>query len=173
VIMFVGQVETTVRSARLFRSSTTGRSFGSMTKWTVEFDDSSRITEFVSRAFYIASVGRPGPVVVAQPATSPRSPLPEAHIAPEEPRRPALVWLRGNVCRLPEAGQEGVPIDDNRLVDRKSVQSREPVAIAIVGMSRADATAPLRAGAAIRRRLNEVCRQRNRPDTLTICLPCI
>jgi acetolactate synthase-1/2/3 large subunit len=41
--------------------------FGSMTKWTTEIDDPARIPEIVSRAFYTACNGRPGPVVVALP----------------------------------------------------------------------------------------------------------
>ena len=41
--------------------------FGSMTKWATEIDDPARVPEFVSRAFYTAANGRPGPVVVALP----------------------------------------------------------------------------------------------------------
>jgi acetolactate synthase I/II/III large subunit len=67
MIMFVGQVETSVREREAFQELDYRAVFGSMTKWTVEIDDSSRITEFVSRAFYTASGGRPGPVVVALP----------------------------------------------------------------------------------------------------------
>ena len=50
VIMFVGQVETSVREREAF-----------------EVDDANRITEFVSRAFYTACSGRLRPVVVALP----------------------------------------------------------------------------------------------------------
>jgi acetolactate synthase-1/2/3 large subunit len=67
MIMFVGQVETSVREREAFQELDYRAVFGSMTKWTVEVDDPSRITEFVSRAFYTASSGRPGPVVVALP----------------------------------------------------------------------------------------------------------
>jgi acetolactate synthase-1/2/3 large subunit len=67
LIMFVGQVETTVREREAFQELDYRAVFGSMTKWTVEVDDPNRITEFVSRAFYTASGGRPGPVVVALP----------------------------------------------------------------------------------------------------------
>jgi acetolactate synthase-1/2/3 large subunit len=67
MIMFVGQVETSVREREAFQELDYRAVFGSMTKWTVEVDDPSRITEFVSRAFYTASGGRPGPVVVALP----------------------------------------------------------------------------------------------------------
>jgi acetolactate synthase I/II/III large subunit len=67
MIMFVGQVETSVREREAFQELDYRAVFGSMTKWTVEVDDPNRITEFVSRAFYTASGGRPGPVVVALP----------------------------------------------------------------------------------------------------------
>src|ERR1700716_555328 len=67
MIMFVGQVESSVREREAFQELDYRAVFGSMTKWTVEVDDPNRITEFVSRAFYTASSGRPGPVVVALP----------------------------------------------------------------------------------------------------------
>jgi acetolactate synthase-1/2/3 large subunit len=41
--------------------------FGSIAKWVTEIDDAARIPELVSRAFYVATNGRPGPVVVALP----------------------------------------------------------------------------------------------------------
>src|ERR1700688_1903188 len=67
MIMFVGQVESSVREREAFQELDYRAVFGSMTKWTVEVDDPNRITEFVSRAFCTASSGRPGPVVVALP----------------------------------------------------------------------------------------------------------
>ena len=67
MIMFVGQVETSVRDREAFQELDYRAVFGSMTKWTAEVDDPDRITEFVSRAFYTASSGRPGPVVLALP----------------------------------------------------------------------------------------------------------
>jgi hypothetical protein len=67
MIMFVGQVESSVREREAFQELDYRAVFGSMTKWTVEVDDPHRITEFISRAFYTACSGRPGPVVVALP----------------------------------------------------------------------------------------------------------
>jgi acetolactate synthase-1/2/3 large subunit len=67
MIMFVGQVETSVREREAFQELDYRAVFGSMTKWVVEVDHADRITEFVSRAFYTASSGRPGPVVMALP----------------------------------------------------------------------------------------------------------
>src|SRR5882757_7072529 len=67
MIMFVGQVDSSVREREAFQELDYRAVFGSMTKWTVEVEHPDRITEFVSRAFYTASSGRPGPVVVALP----------------------------------------------------------------------------------------------------------
>src|SRR6202163_838598 len=61
MIMFVGQVETSVKEREAFQELDYRAVFGSMTKWAVEVDDPNRITEFVSRAFYTACSGRPGP----------------------------------------------------------------------------------------------------------------
>src|SRR5207244_8776518 len=36
-------------------------------KWAVEIDDPARVPEIVSRAFYTATSGRPGPVVIGLP----------------------------------------------------------------------------------------------------------
>jgi acetolactate synthase-1/2/3 large subunit len=38
-----------------------------MTKWTTEIDDPARVPELISRAFYTATNGRPGPVVIGIP----------------------------------------------------------------------------------------------------------
>ena len=41
--------------------------FGTVAKWATEIDDPARIPEIVSRAYYTATSGRPGPVVIALP----------------------------------------------------------------------------------------------------------
>ena len=41
--------------------------FGPMAKWVAQIDDARRIPEFISRAFFTATSGRPGPVVLALP----------------------------------------------------------------------------------------------------------
>ena len=43
------------------------RMFGEMTKWVAQIDNPARIPEMVSRAFHVATSGRPGPVVLALP----------------------------------------------------------------------------------------------------------
>ena len=41
--------------------------FGEIAKWVVEIDDAARIPELVTRAFAVATSGRPGPVVISLP----------------------------------------------------------------------------------------------------------
>ncbi|HEX4180484.1 MAG TPA: thiamine pyrophosphate-binding protein [Caulobacteraceae bacterium] len=67
VIMFVGQVERGVREREAFQELDYRAVFGGMTKWATEIDDPDRVPELVTRAFYTATAGRPGPVVVALP----------------------------------------------------------------------------------------------------------
>src|SRR5258708_8977687 len=67
MIMFVGQVERQVRDREAFQELDYRAVFGSMTKWTTEIDDPARVPELLSRAFYAATSGRPGPVVISLP----------------------------------------------------------------------------------------------------------
>ncbi|HEY2530554.1 MAG TPA: thiamine pyrophosphate-binding protein [Xanthobacteraceae bacterium] len=67
LVMFVGQVARDMRGREAFQELDYRAVFGSMTKWTTEIDDSARVPEIVSRAFFTAANGRPGPVVVAIP----------------------------------------------------------------------------------------------------------
>jgi acetolactate synthase I/II/III large subunit len=67
LVMFVGQVARDMREREAFQEIDYRAVFGSMTKWATEIDDPARIPEIVSRAFYTAANGRPGPVVVSLP----------------------------------------------------------------------------------------------------------
>ncbi|GJD47468.1 Acetolactate synthase isozyme 2 large subunit [Methylobacterium crusticola] len=67
MILFVGQVERSLREREAFQELDYRAVFGPMTKWATELDDPDRMPEFVSRAFYTATGGRPGPVVIALP----------------------------------------------------------------------------------------------------------
>jgi acetolactate synthase-1/2/3 large subunit len=67
MILFVGQVAREMREREAFQELDFRAVFGSMTKWATEIDDPARIPEIVSRAFYTATNGRPGPVVIALP----------------------------------------------------------------------------------------------------------
>src|SRR5215467_14929766 len=67
LIVFVGQVARDMREREAFQELDYRAVFGTMAKWATELDDPARVAEFVSRAFYIATNGRPGPVVIALP----------------------------------------------------------------------------------------------------------
>jgi acetolactate synthase-1/2/3 large subunit len=67
MIVFVGQVAREMREREAFQEIDYRAVFGTMAKWATEIDDPARIPEIVSRAFYTACNGRPGPVVVALP----------------------------------------------------------------------------------------------------------
>jgi len=67
MILFVGQVAREMREREAFQELDFRAVFGSMTKWATEIDDPARIPEIISRAFYTATNGRPGPVVIALP----------------------------------------------------------------------------------------------------------
>ena len=67
LIMFVGQIETGMRERDAFQELDYRAAFGGIAKWVTEIDDPARIPELVSRAFHVATSGRPGPVVIALP----------------------------------------------------------------------------------------------------------
>ena len=63
--------------------------FGSIAKWATEIDDPARVPELVSRAFYAATSGRPGPVVMALPEDM----LVERVAVPDAPAfEPVEIW---------------------------------------------------------------------------------
>jgi acetolactate synthase-1/2/3 large subunit len=67
MILLVGQVARDTMEREAFQEIDYRRMFGPMAKWVAQIDDSGRIPEFMMRAFYTATSGRPGPVVLALP----------------------------------------------------------------------------------------------------------
>src|SRR5215470_12459581 len=67
MIVFVGQIARDMREREAFQELDYRAVFGTMAKWATELDDPARVPEIVSRAFYTATSGRPGPVVIALP----------------------------------------------------------------------------------------------------------
>nr|WP_315234424.1 thiamine pyrophosphate-binding protein [uncultured Albidiferax sp.] len=67
MLLFVGQVAREALGREAFQELDYGAVFGSMAKWVVQIDDPKRLPELVSRAFHVATSGRPGPVVIALP----------------------------------------------------------------------------------------------------------
>jgi acetolactate synthase-1/2/3 large subunit len=67
MILFIGQVSRDAREREAFQEIEYRRAFTEVAKWVAEIDDARRIPEFVTRAFSVATSGRPGPVVLALP----------------------------------------------------------------------------------------------------------
>jgi acetolactate synthase-1/2/3 large subunit len=67
MILLIGQVGRDMLDREAFQEIDYRRMFGQMAKWVAQIDDARRIPEYLSRAFYTATSGRPGPVVLALP----------------------------------------------------------------------------------------------------------
>src|SRR5690606_35989390 len=94
LILFVGQIERGMREREAFQEMDYRAVFGTQAKWVTEIDQVERIPEIVSRAFHVATSGRPGPVVIALPedvltemtdaGVAPRYRVPDPRPAPEQ-----------------------------------------------------------------------------------------
>src|SRR5919112_3593658 len=67
LILFVGQVARWMREREAFQELDYRAVFGTIAKWVTDVEDAARLPELVSRAFHVATSGRPGPVVIALP----------------------------------------------------------------------------------------------------------
>ena len=116
MILFVGQIERGVRDREAFQELDYRAVFGSIAKWATEIDDPARLPELISRAFHVATSGRPGPVVIAVPEDM----LTEAAAVADAPRfEPVETY--------PSPGQ---------MAELKKLLSAAEAPVAIVGGSR-------------------------------------
>lgn len=67
LIVFVGQVARDAMGREAWQEIDYRHMFGHIAKWVDQIDSAARIPEYVSRAFHVATSGRPGPVVLALP----------------------------------------------------------------------------------------------------------
>ena len=67
MILFIGQIARGIREREAFQEVDYRQFFGGMAKWVAEIDNAARIPEFITRAYAVATSGRPGPVVLALP----------------------------------------------------------------------------------------------------------
>ncbi len=67
LILLIGQVGREMMEREAFQEIDYRQMFGPMAKWVAQIDSADRIPELLSRAFHVATSGRPGPVVLALP----------------------------------------------------------------------------------------------------------
>ncbi len=67
MILFIGQIARGIRDREAFQEVDFRAFFSPIAKWATEIDDARRIPEIVTRAFAVATSGRPGPVVISLP----------------------------------------------------------------------------------------------------------
>ncbi len=67
LILLIGQVARSMTEREAFQEIDYRQMFGPMSKWVAQVESAERIPELVSRAFHVATSGRPGPVVLALP----------------------------------------------------------------------------------------------------------
>ena len=67
MIVLIGQVAREQSEREAFQEVDFRRMYGQLAKWVGQIEDAARLPEYVSRAFHIATSGRPGPVVLALP----------------------------------------------------------------------------------------------------------
>ncbi|HEX8046093.1 thiamine pyrophosphate-binding protein [Rhizobium sp.] len=82
MILFIGQVQRDAREREAFQEVEFRRAFTEFAKWVGEIDDAARIPEFVTRAFAVATSGRPGPVVLTLPEDMLRDEVEAPHAEP-------------------------------------------------------------------------------------------
>ncbi|HMK67427.1 MAG TPA: thiamine pyrophosphate-binding protein [Stellaceae bacterium] len=75
LILLIGQVQRDAIEREAFQELDYRRMMGQLAKWVAQIDDPARIPEFLSRAYYVATSGRPGPVVLALPEDMLREPV--------------------------------------------------------------------------------------------------
>jgi acetolactate synthase-1/2/3 large subunit len=121
MIVFVGQIERGMREREAFQEMDYRAVFGQAAKWATEIDDPARIPEILSRAFHVATSGRPGPVVIALPEDM----LVELATVPDAPHYEAI-------DSAPSIGQ---------MADLAKRLSQAKAPVAILGGARWNATA--------------------------------
>jgi acetolactate synthase-1/2/3 large subunit len=67
MILLIGQVGTDAMDREAFQEIDYRQMFAPIAKWVAQIDVASRIPEYMTRAFHLATSGRPGPVVLALP----------------------------------------------------------------------------------------------------------
>ncbi len=134
LILLVGQIDRGHRDREAFQEVDLRAMFGPLAKWAAEIDETSRIPEYIHRAWSVALSGRPGPVVLSLPedmlsarAEAPDRPAPARRPRPDwsGPAREALAMLAAAERPLVVAGgphwSEAARLDLQGLAERQGL----------------------------------------------------
>lgn len=108
MILFIGQVARDARDREGFQEVDYRAMFAPLAKWASEIDDTSRIPEYIARAYRVAMSGRQGPVVLSLPedmlsevvpAPNYAKPIPAAGAAPRTEDMTTLAAMLGAASR--------------------------------------------------------------------------
>jgi len=155
MILFVGQIARAHRDREAFQEVEYRAVFGTLAKWAAEVDQIERLPEYISRAFHVATSGRPGPVVLALPEDMlsaeaevmdiPRPALRLAGVTVTEAEAVALA-LRGAERPLLVVGGPHWSAAAARDLDRLSEAWSLPVAVSFRRQDRLDNDLPAYVG---------------------------
>jgi acetolactate synthase-1/2/3 large subunit len=137
LILLIGQVGREMMEREAFQEIDYRQMFGPMAKWVAQIESADRIPELMSRAFCVATSGRPGPVVLALPEdmlvdessagdSLPYSPI-RVHPAPADVEA-ARTLLAGAERPLVIVGGAPWSADANEALTRWCVDGAVPVA---------------------------------------------
>jgi acetolactate synthase I/II/III large subunit len=90
MILLIGQVGRAALDREAFQEIDYRRMFAPMAKWVAQIEVTSRIPEYMARAFHEAASGRPGPVVLALPEDMLAEATLVADAAPAAGTQPAI-----------------------------------------------------------------------------------
>jgi len=88
LVLLVGQVSRAARGREAGQEIDYTHFFGSIAKWVVEINEPKHVPRVMTRAFYLARTGRPGPVVVSLPQDMLEENADISMIDPYPPARP-------------------------------------------------------------------------------------
>ena len=139
MIMFIGLINTADRDKEAFQEFDVKMMFGSISKWATTIDKAERISEYVARAYHVATSGRPGPVVLGLPEDilfpdfAPQSvkTIPRSRIAPQASDLKAVQNMMAEASRpLVIAGGSGWSDEDCANLTSFAKRNHLPVATA-------------------------------------------
>jgi acetolactate synthase-1/2/3 large subunit len=100
MILFIGQVGRSALDREAFQEVEFRLMFAPLCKWVAQIERADRIPEYVSRAFHVATSGRPGPVVLSLPEDVLAEQVVVPDLRPYQPARPHAA--AGDAARMRE-----------------------------------------------------------------------